>query len=131
MDKQKLIHLLQSDPEINAAILFGSEAQGQSNRESDIDLGLLYNRTKTPNAFDLLNFKQDLSDAMHQDVDLVILNNASPIIAMQVVKNGLPLFIRDEKIYLDFEVNLITDYADLKRLREPFEQNILKRKLHD
>jgi predicted nucleotidyltransferase len=131
MDKQKLIDALQSDGEISAAILFGSVALGQADQNSDIDIALLYNPKKDRKDLDLFQIRQNLSDLMGRDVDIVVLNDASPIVSMQAIKNGIPLFIRDKKVYQNFEIQLITDYADLKILREPFEKNILKRKLHD
>ena len=129
MDKNRLIAVLQQDSQIQAAVLFGSEASGLATSESDIDVAVLYK--KKPDVLEIFQFKQHLSDEMHKDVDLVALNDASPILAMQVIKNGLPLYILDQKAYQSFEVRLITDYADLKKHLEPFEQNILKRKLHD
>ncbi len=86
--------------------------------------------TKPPEALDCIAFQQELSDVMGADVDVVCLNTSSPIIAMQAVKNGIPLVMKDKKAYQNFEIRLITDYADLKKLQEPFEKNILKRKLH-
>src|SRR5260221_3688193 len=123
MDKKKLIKALKAHPEIFAAILFGSMASGHADENSDIDIALLYDTHKSPMSLDLLQFKQELSDLLYQDVDIVLLQEASPIIAMQAVKNGIPLFIRDQKSYQDFEIKLITDYADLKKLREPFDKN--------
>lgn len=131
MDKKKLTTLLETHPEIRAAILFGSEADGTANKESDIDIALLYGVSQIPTPLQLLAFRQELSDYMHQDVDVVLLNEASPIIAMQVAKYGKPLFVRDQKAFDEFEVRLITDYADVKQMRRPFEKNILNRKLHD
>ena len=128
MDTKKLIKKLEKYPEVSAAILHGSQATGHARQESDIDLAILFTKVFEP--LDLLAFQQELSDEMHVDVDVVVLNTASPIIAMQAVKNGRPLFIKDKKAYQYFEINLITDYADLKKLREPFEKNILQRKLH-
>jgi predicted nucleotidyltransferase len=121
---------LKKNPAVAAALLFGSQASGQASPESDIDIALLYNKNAVPSAFDMLTLAQELSDLMHKEVDIVLLNEASPIIAMQAVKNGVPLFISDQKAYQNFEVQLITDYADVKTLRKPFENNILKRKLH-
>ena len=130
MDKKKLIDALQADKEICVAIFFGSEAQKMANPESDIDIALLNNAWKKPSGIDLMQFQQNLTDLMQQQVDIVVLNDASPIIAMQAIKNGIPLFIRNQKEYQKFEITLITDYADLKKMREPFEKNILKRRLH-
>lgn len=129
MDKTKLLKHLESIPTIVAAILFGSQATGQANSESDIDIAILFETSKLPTGLELIQLKQELSDLVHQDVDLVLLNGASPIIAMQALKNGVPLFIRDPIPYHRYEVELITDYADLKKLHEPFEKNILKRKI--
>ncbi len=131
MDKQKLIEALEKRREICSALLFGSEAQGTANKESDIDLALLYTPGQIPSRVDVVQFQQTLSDLMHQDVDIVVLNEASPIIAMQALKYGTPLFIKDKKQYQKFEITLITEYADVKKMRESFEKNILKRKLHD
>lgn len=131
MDRKKLTALLQSNPNITAAILFGSEANGKATQESDIDIALLYETTHIPKPLDVLQLREDLSDEMRQDVDIILLNNASPIIAMQAIKNGIPLLIRDHKAYNTFEMNLVTDYADVKKMRQPFEKTILDRKLHD
>lgn len=131
MDKKKLTTILQAYPEISAAILFGSQADGTATKESDIDIALLYTVSQLPTPLQLLAFRQELSDQMHQDVDVVLLNDASPIIAMQAAKYGKPLFVRDKKAFDAFEVRLITDYADVKQMRRSFEKNILNRKLHD
>lgn len=130
MDKNQLIKKLKSDSAILAAILFGSEASGHAGTESDIDLALFFNEKKIPNVLEILQLKEQLSDLMQRDVDIVLLNHASPIIAMQAIKNGIPLFILNQKAYDKYEIKLITDYADLKVIRLPFEKNILKRKLH-
>lgn len=131
MDRKKLINLIQLDKDIVAAILFGSESLGTASVDSDIGIALLYASNHIPNPISVLGFRQQISDEMRQDVDIVLLNKASPIIAMQAIKNGVPLLIRDQKVYDAYEVQLITDYADVKHMREPFEKNILKRKLHD
>ncbi len=131
MDRKKLTAILQAVPYISAAILFGSEASGNATQESDIDLALLYKAKHIPKPLDVLQLRQQLSDDMLQEVDIVLLNDASPIIAMQAVKNGFPLLIQDQKAYDAFEMRLATDYADVKKMREPFEKNILNRKLHD
>lgn len=128
--KNKLIAALKKDPGITAALLFGSQASGHATSESDIDVAVLYD-LNPPEPLDVLQFKQQLSDVMNLDVDFVILNNASPILAMQAISTGVPLFIDDMTSYREFEVRLITDYADLKMMLKPFEENILKRKLHD
>jgi len=59
-------------------------------------------------------------------VDLVILNQASPILRMQVLKNGVIIDRGDSTDYCEFFTDTIQQYEDLKRIRRASEENILK-----
>ena len=54
----------------------------------------------------------------HNLVDLVIMNKATPLLAYQVIHNGLLLFSRSEDLRIKFEINSLKRHADTKRLRE-------------
>lgn len=49
---------------------------------------------------------------------------------MQVLKNGILIFKRDDKVYNKFFVNTINQYDDLKRVRKVCEDNILKGRIY-
>lgn len=79
---------------------------------------------------ELLQMREDLVDVVKKDVDLVCRNTASPIINMQIYKSGKTVLDCNHKQYARFIMNLFTDYCDLKFLRKPLEDNILKRKYY-
>ena len=129
--EKTITHYLEEDPAVGAIILFGSQANGSANQASDVDIAILFRTNKVPNQLDLLELKENLCGELGKEVDLIALNTADPIVSMQILKHGKELLVIDEKGYNDHLVRLFTDYADLKRIRAPMEQAILKRKYYD
>ncbi len=71
---------------LDALWLFGSEAVGSAGPFSDIDLAGLFRSRLS--ALDLLEARHVLGALLGRDVDLVDLERASPIVAMQVFRHG-------------------------------------------
>lgn len=69
-------------------------------------------------------------NCLHRPVDLVCLNTADTIIASQVLKNYKILMVKDQKALSKYFMRVVVDYAELKELRKPMEDNILKRRRH-
>ncbi len=61
---------------------------------------------------------------------IVTLNNASPVIKMQVLKKGTLLVSKDPKVYNEFFVNTVKQYDDLKRTRKEIEEKILRGRIY-
>ncbi|MGA8163463.1 MAG: nucleotidyltransferase domain-containing protein [Waddliaceae bacterium] len=110
--------------------LFGSRANGKSRQESDVDIAVLFNPDRIPGPMEMIEMREDLSDRLRRDVDLVCLNTSSPIIGFQVLNKGKALLVKNRKLYDCYVINLLTDYCDLKRLRRPIEDSILKRRYY-
>lgn len=71
------------------AFLFGSFASRRIRRSSDVDIGVLF---KTVPDMDAINdIIEELSPILQREIDLVILNQASPVLKMQILKNGILL----------------------------------------
>lgn len=113
--------------DIRLVFLFGSIAAGHHSEASDIDLAILF-KTK-PDFYFLDDIKNALSGFTKREVDIVVLNDASPIIKMQVLKKGIPL-IRRGKSCEEFFTRTVEEYADLKIVRKEIEDNILKGRLY-
>lgn len=111
-------------------ILFGSYAEERATETSDVDLAVLFSEPHVPDPMTLIEWRGDLSILLNKEVDLVCLNTASPIIGMQVYKNGRFLIQNDQRKYDDYQIRLFIDYAELKEIRAPMEQDILKRKYY-
>jgi len=60
----------------------------------------------------------------------VNLDDASPILRMQVLKYGIRVYTRDVRRVNEFFVRTINEYDDLKRVRKPIEDNILKGRIY-
>jgi len=108
--------------------LFGSSVSGRTHPASDVDIGILFG--KIPNASQTNTLTAELSSLLKHEVDLVVLNHASPILRMQVLKKGSLVFARDPKIYHQFFVDTCNQYDDLKRIRKACEDNILRGRIY-
>ena len=114
--KNKILELA----DIKLMILFGSMARNQANDNSDIDLGIILedinqvNRLK--DEFQKLYFKRP--------VDLIILNNADPLLKYQVTREGKVLYEKQEEYYVSFVVKSFKEYCDTKKLRKLEEKYI-------
>ena len=76
-----------------SAYLFGSHAAGRAHRESDVDVGICLDRRVLPERaarFDLrVRLTSDLIHAVRcNEVDVVVLNDVSPLFARQVLRHG-------------------------------------------
>ena len=64
-----------------------------------------------------------------READLVVLNDAGPIIGMQALKSGIRLFARKNE-YEEFFVRTLNEFDDLKRLRAPIEEAVPRRRIY-
>jgi predicted nucleotidyltransferase len=107
----------ESAPEIQAAFLFGSQATGRAHADSDIDVALLVDaasartaaRDRTRRLLGLFG-----AHLAADRLDLVILNDAPPALAFQVLKNGKLAFERDRTALHRFRVNTYARHADFE-----------------
>ena len=127
----ELIACLAAQPGIVAAILFGSAAAGRLRPESDLDLALLFDYEQVPDEFAVLEMRAALEQCARRDVDLIVLNQASPILAFQSVKKGQILLGGNSAAYQRYLIRLISEYADFKRIRRPIEEAVLRRRIYD
>lgn len=108
-----------------AVFLFGSLATGRANDESDCDLGVLLGGA-APAVDAAFAIRLQLEEQLGRRVDLVLLDSASPILVMQVLRHGrLVACARPEELEA-FTVRILTDYADLKIVRRPIEERLLQ-----
>lgn len=108
-----------------AVLLFGSRATGRGGAASDHDLAVLVAGDQ-PDWATVRRLQLDLEEILGSDVDLVVLDDASPIIAMQVLREGRLLACRDAQALENLTVRMLTDYADLKIQRAPIERRLLQ-----
>ncbi len=120
----------QASPGVVSAYLFGSHARGSAHRQSDIDVGVLLPREVFPSAKGRFDERVRLSAALVDaldcnDVDVVVLNDAPPVFARNVVTSGTRVFCIDSDADRDFVRDTQLRAADLA----PFLRRTRKIKL--
>lgn len=126
--KDTLKGFFEGKKNILLAFLFGSAAKNQMTHHSDIDIGILFK--KNPDFFESNELRNELEAILGKDVDIAVLNNASPVLKMQVLKKGNPLYIKERRCYNEFFVDTVNQYYDLKRIRKVCEDGILKGRIY-
>ncbi|MBI2343962.1 MAG: nucleotidyltransferase domain-containing protein [Deltaproteobacteria bacterium] len=127
---RRLSRLLRQEPLIDLAYLFGSHSKHPTRNPRDIDIALML---KAPlRGMHKIRFMTRIGTAIehvivhelgkHQPVDVVLLNEADPLLAHQVLKYGTLLFARRKKMARDFTVQTMTRYFDAKPLHDFFFQ---------
>lgn len=103
-------------PEIKAAYVFGSVAAGRARADSDIDVAVLVDETIRPSRMlkYRLQLMADLGAALHvRDVEVVVLNEAPPLLAHRVLSRGTLVFERSRSARVRFQVRTAARYLDL------------------
>lgn len=124
----KIEKFLSKIDEVLLVFIFGSFIEDRLTDESDTDLAILFS-TK-PSLTSLNEIKSSITEITDRDTDIVILNSASPIIKMQVLKRGILLKKSNDTIYNEFFLRTLKEYDDLKIVRRSQEQNILNGRIY-
>ncbi len=111
-----LVAFLSTQPDVAAAYLFGSLAEGRAAPRSDVDIAILLGGD--PDSDRIWERRFALWDALERftdrELDVVILNQSPPLLQNQVLKHGRLLYEGDRAARVEFEVRAGKIYADLK-----------------
>jgi uncharacterized protein len=110
VDFQSARQVFADVPIVIAAWIFGSGVDGEMRPGSDLDIGVLFDSPPTlDERLDLLMALQQAMD--FEEVDLVVLNGASPITRFEAVSGRL-IFSRDTGIRAEFVSLTAREYED-------------------
>jgi predicted nucleotidyltransferase len=127
--KDRLAEALDLDGVV-AASLFGSQATGTAGPLSDVDVAVWLDPALDASA--RLDLRLKLSTAAaravgSEDVDVVVLNDASPLLQHRAQRSGVPLVERDRGARVRLESRALLDYLDTKPLREELARGVRDR----
>lgn len=128
--KTSLAEFFKKDPKIAAVYIFGSFVHGRVSKDSDLDVAILFRKGNIPNPKSLLDLKNQISDTVGMAVDLVCLNEASPVLAMQVLRKGEKIIDLDFHDTNEYYIRVVNSYDDLKRIRKTVEEHILNGRIY-
>ncbi|SHK23510.1 type VII toxin-antitoxin system MntA family adenylyltransferase antitoxin [Paramaledivibacter caminithermalis] len=110
----RLIKILKKNNKIIMAYVFGSIVKGNETKDSDIDIAIYISKGEI-DAFEYLSLKRELMDVSSKEVDIVILNDANPLIKQEIFRDGKKLFSRDKELESNFIVHSLFEYEDMKK----------------
>lgn len=133
MDRQLMIDTIkktiEKDSEVLFAYLFGSSVYHDEVFGNDIDVAVYL---KTLDMMGYLEKEEELTAALvtsfHNDrIDLRILNVSPFLLQYNVIKEGLPIFVRDERQRVGFEITVMNRFFELKPYLDEYRQMLSSR----
>ena len=119
---------------IAGIFLFGSQAQGAANEASDFDFAVLVkNRGIFNDPVKKNKIYNELYDIFSgqikrlRNIDIVFVDFADLQFKYHVVRDGILLYVGDQKIISDFLERTMEYYADFSPLRSEFHKAIIQR----
>ena len=106
----KITKTLEANPKIIAAWLFGSAHTNRMTKNSDIDIAVLFSdKPDFDFKMELLTELQNAAD--FEKIDLVTLNDASPVLQFEAVSGQL-LFTKNKNRCVEFISLVAREYED-------------------
>jgi predicted nucleotidyltransferase len=126
---ERLSHALDKEGVV-AAMLIGSQARGTAGPLSDVDIAIWhYPALDSRGRLDLrLSLAQDAGRALGTDeIDIVMLNRAPPLMRHRAIRDGKRLVERDYDERVRMETRAILDYLDTAPLRAELGRGVRRR----
>jgi len=117
MLRERIGEALDRRPEVLEAYLFGSQARGSATPRSDVDVAVFVDPSLAgPAPYGLAAaIASDLMSVLgRNDVDLVVLNDAPPLLYHRVLADGVRLLSRDLARTTTREGQALSRYLDFK-----------------
>jgi uncharacterized protein len=132
LDRATLDRLAQAfdREEVIAAMLIGSQARGNPGPLSDVDVGVWHSpKLDSRSRLRLrLELARDAAKAIGSDeVDIVLLNGASPLMRHRAIRDRRLLLQRDPKARVNLEARALIDYLDTAPLRAELARGLRHR----
>src|SRR5205823_8694389 len=113
-----------------AGYIFGSVASGRARPSSDVDIAVLVNDSVPVR--NLLKYRlklmADLGSALgRNDIDVVVMNEAPPALAQNIIGNGKLVFERSRSARVAFQVRALNVYMDTEPMRRTYLQHLKRR----
>ncbi len=127
--RARLVEALDA-PDVVAASLIGSQATGRAGPLSDVDLGvwLVPGLDAEARYSRALSLKGAAAAALGtNEIDVVVLNDASPLMRHRAMRDGVRLVERDRAARVRLEARGLLDYLDTAPLRARLSAGVRRR----
>ena len=124
---EELLTLLDKRVGVDSLWVYGSVSSGRARSDSDLDVGVLARERLS--AAELADVRAEAEALLGCSVDLVDLDQASPILAYQVLKHGRLVVDRAPSRRYRFTAGLPGRREDVLIMRRPIEERLIRRVL--
>jgi len=124
---------IKGDPNILFAYLYGSYVYDIIHCDSDIDVAVYLTPSEMNEYLKMeKRILSSLIDKIHTDkIDLRIINTLPLILQYQILKEGIPILIKDEQARVDFETQVMIRFFELKPYIDEYREMLLLRTQKD
>lgn len=122
-------NFLKKDAFILAAYLFGSQAAGRADKDSDVDIGVLFDERLPPGRYAgrQLAIADGVSRFAGREADVVVLNRAPSFLKFQILKEGVRIYEKPGRNGRSFEARAVLEYFDYLPIKTQIENALIKR----
>jgi predicted nucleotidyltransferase len=118
--------VLESNPLVSYALLFGSAARGGTHPHSDVDIAIGTQVGHDPTLEELGALGAALEKAARTQVDVVLLHEAPPGLAYRIFRDGRLIFVRDVAGLKARRSRAVLDYLDFQPVETLCTEGVLK-----
>jgi predicted nucleotidyltransferase len=121
-----LRRVLEAEPDVVYALLFGSRARGAERPDSDADIALELTAGAARDVRSLGGLAARLESAARHPVGLVLLDEAPAPLAYRIFRDGRLLIERDHAALAARKARAILDYLDFKPVEDLCAAGVLR-----
>jgi len=124
VDKQKLKGVARKF-KLDLIILFGSKARHQQKKSSDLDLAVRTGIKERGFEWEFGLIRALVESLDEANLDLIILNEADSLLLFEIASEGVPLYEKEEGLFVDFQVYAVKRNNDAQKFYRLEEEYIL------
>jgi uncharacterized protein len=121
-----LARVLESEPDISYALLFGSGARTALRPDSDLDIAIELRPGAPRDTPTLGCLVARLESAGGRRIDLVLIDEAPAPLAYRIFRDGQVLLERDRAAFVARKARAILDYLDFKPIEARCAEGVLR-----
>jgi hypothetical protein len=122
-----LVDALVRDPRVRLIYAFGSAVHDQAGPLSDLDMAVLL--AARPSWDEERELRARLTEVAPR-LDLILLNDAPPVLRYEIITGGRCLFARDEREQAEFEITSLSRFLDFQPFRR-IQQEYLRARVEE
>lgn len=122
--ERAITNISKNHDEILLCYLYGSYVSGNKTEFSDIDIGILLDNAFKKHYLYQVELSLEIEKEFDNkiEIDLCILNEATPRFLYNVIKSGHNIYSKEKKIQYEYEIRILYYYLDIKPMLDMYDK---------